>query len=247
MKEWLRLLGGIALVFGVLVLAAELVPGAPVVSAFVEARPWLMRSDVTQLVFLSASLILMFILSKGNVSSYGLRGTSLRQLGRCLAVGSCAAVVVGFLAMVVGSMGGPPGGEGVGGPSEWGFLKLVISVWVVASTSEEMLFRGLIQSFLAPLKHHGVRLLGRRLSLPVTVAAVGLGRSHLGLLRRMASPMVALIVVSATVVGFIAGYYREKTGSIVPAIAVHMIFNIIGGGIPMILMTVMSRQGAAGP
>jgi membrane protease YdiL (CAAX protease family) len=53
--------------------------------------------------------------------------------------------------------------------------------------------------------------------------------------------MVALVVPTATILGFIAGYFREKTGSIVPAIVAHFVFNVVGAGIPMLGMLVMSR------
>ena len=34
------------------------------------------------------------------------------------------------------------------------------------------------------------------------------------------------IVIFGTILGVIAGYYREKTNSLVPAIIVHLCFNI---------------------
>lgn len=35
-------------------------------------------------------------------------------------------------------------------------------------------------------------------------------------------------LANAAVLGLIAGYYREKSGSLIPAIGAHMTFNIVG-------------------
>jgi len=39
---------------------------------------------------------------------------------------------------------------------------------------------------------------------------------------------VIATIISAFIVGVIAGYYCEKTESLAPAILVHMLFNMIG-------------------
>jgi membrane protease YdiL (CAAX protease family) len=61
----------------------------------------------------------------------------------------------------------------------------------------------------------------------------------------MDSRMVVLIVISATALGFIAGYFRERTNSLMPAIAVHMTFNIVTGVFPQLLM--MAVSGGVSP
>ena len=47
--------------------------------------------------------------------------------------------------------------------------------------------------------------------------------------------MLIAILVSTTVLGFIAGYYREKTGSLLPAISAHTTFNIVGTLTPVVV------------
>jgi membrane protease YdiL (CAAX protease family) len=54
--------------------------------------------------------------------------------------------------------------------------------------------------------------------------------------------MVVFIVINATILGLLAGYYRETSGSIIPAIAVHMTFNVVGAGLPMVLMRVIAKS-----
>jgi len=41
----------------------------------------------------------------------------------------------------------------------------------------------------------------------------------------------------AVIFGVIAGYYREKTGSLVPAVIVHMKFNISGSFVDFLVGT----------
>jgi membrane protease YdiL (CAAX protease family) len=240
-KHWGRLPAAIALALGVVALASGVIPEIPGVRALVEDHWWLTRGDVIQFVFFWVSLVLMVALSRGRVASYGLRGADVREIRSVLAAAGSVAVAVGVLAAVLGASsgnGGPGGGPVFRGGS---FLKTVVSVWIVASISEEMLFRGLIQSFLKPLGDHGFSLFGRRLSLPVTVAAIGFGLIHLGLLTMAPGAVVAVIVVSATILGFIAGYYREKSGSILPAIVAHFTFNVLGAGIPMLTAFILPR------
>jgi membrane protease YdiL (CAAX protease family) len=48
-------------------------------------------------------------------------------------------------------------------------------------------------------------------------------------------PLLIGILISTTVMGFIGGYYRERSGSLLPAIAAHMTFNVVGTTVPMLL------------
>jgi len=114
----------------------------------------------------------------------------------------------------------------------------LITVAFFASICEEIFYRGLIYSFLAPLAALRFKFFKIYVSLPVAVSGLMFGLGHLCLLGRMNLAMVNGILISATLLGFIAGYYREKTGSLLPAIAAHITFNLVGFGIPMILMSV---------
>lgn len=109
-------------------------------------------------------------------------------------------------------------------------LQVVVSVWIVASICEEVLHRGLIQSFLDPLKGYGITIFGIRFSLPVVTVALLFGFMHIVLLTTGVDGfLVGCIVGSSIVLGMVAGYYREKSGSLLPAILVHMLFNAYGG------------------
>jgi membrane protease YdiL (CAAX protease family) len=95
-----------------------------------------------------------------------------------------------------------------------------------------VLTRGLVQGFLEPLKDYGLRVFRLRLSIPVIVGAVFFGLMHLALLSTGAdAAAVVTIALFAVVLGLIAGYYRESTGSLWPAILVHFLFNVWGSAV----------------
>ena len=111
----------------------------------------------------------------------------------------------------------------------------ILFVWLIASTCEEVFYRGLLLGWLMPLA--GIRLgIGRaKLSVPVLLCGLAFGLGHLCLAGKVPPPMLVMILISTTLTGFVAGYYREKTGSLLPAIAAHMTANIVGTLLPKVL------------
>lgn len=168
------------------------------------------------------SLILILILSKGKNPEYGFKiGENLR-LKQTIIVGFIAGLIITSTTLYL-PIKPPPGTE------EFSFIQVVILIWIYASICEEVLTRGLIQGYLSPLKQFGFSLFGFRISIPVLVAALFFGAMHIALLTvGLDSFSVWAIVVSAFIMGIIAGYYREKTQSIIPAIIIHMLFNVSG-------------------
>ena len=121
------------------------------------------------------------------------------------------------------------------GPWTGGLPQTVLFVWIIASICEEVFYRGLLQGVLDPLRKYGVRVLGVRFTAPVALCAVAFGLGHLCLRGMVPTPMLIAILISTTALGFIAGYFREKTGSLVPAIAAHMTFNVVGTLMPLLV------------
>ena len=221
------------LVLGVLLWVLVLmVSSIPVMTeggkALMAKASWLSSGATTQVMMVGASFVLIAALSRGRLSRYGFKMATAAKIKAAFIFGSIAAVVVQVALAVVWQVLPPSTGHpALAGAS---FLKIVITVWILASICEEVLHRGLIQSFLEPLRGYGTAVFGIRLSLPVIVAAVLFGAVHLMLLTTGADGyLVGGIVGCATVLGLVAGYYREKTGSLVPAILVHMVFNAYGG------------------
>jgi len=193
------------------------------VGAFImslDGLPELIRSNHTTMLFLS--LLIILILSKGRISSYGFKLTRDIRLKQ-ITLWSFGIAVVGTLLQAFIP------GKGLTFLEGFSFPRVVIFIWIYASICEEVLTRGLIQGYLKPLVKYGFTIFKPRISLPVLVGALFFGSMHLALLTMgVGSFMVFTIVLLAFILGIIAGYYREKTGSIIPAIITHMVFNISG-------------------
>lgn len=168
------------------------------------------------------SILIMLALSKGNISTYGFKIAENVPLKKI----TMLALSIGIIVTLVGAFMSLEENTAAEGFS---FIHVVIFIWICASISEEVLTRGLVQGFLEPLKKYGLTVLELRISLPVLVSAIIFGLMHMGLLTiGMGIYPVLYIVFFAFIVGMIAGYYREKTGSLMPAIMIHMLVNIGG-------------------
>lgn len=107
-------------------------------------------------------------------------------------------------------------------------LQLVLFVWLYASVCEEVLTRGLLQSLVAGTGRESAGT--KRALTPVPVSAGFFGAMHLVLNGSM-GPAAVVPILLATRPGFAAGRYRQSTGSLIPAVMIHLLFNI-GGMLP---------------
>jgi hypothetical protein len=181
-------------------------------------------SFVTHSVMLALSVAAMWLLSKGRLDLYGITKGAYEFSPRILMWVLPTAVL--SLASTIAS----PGGQGTGGPFELTKSQIVVFVWVYASICEELLTRGLLQTLLGGNSRVGAGA-PRKLSMPVIVSALFFGAMHLVLVKSMglaAVPVILLVVF----LGLVAARYRERTGSLLPAIIVHALFNI-GGTLPL--------------
>jgi membrane protease YdiL (CAAX protease family) len=212
----------LALFLGVLVLALSSSAAIALSGRFpgpVQSLP-MGSGFVVQAFFLVLSTALIFILSRGAVSNYGFSAAVNIRFSEIVVLG----LITGILSAVAGTL--VPGEIAVE-PADASLTDIIIGVWVLASIAEEVLTRGLIQGFLRPLTGFGFSLCGIRISIPVLISTLFFGLMHLGMLSAGADfPPVAVIVVFAFILGLIAGYHREKSGSLIPAITVHICANI---------------------
>ena len=190
-------------------------------STLIQTKLWLMLfiNHTAMLVF---SIIVMLVVSKGKLARYGFKMAGNIQLKQIILLGLGIGII---LTLVEASL---PGKESsiLGDLS---FLQTVVFIWLYASICEEVFIRGLIQSSLAPLTKYGVTVLVWRISFPVLISALLFGLLHLVQSAMGAGGYKVFITVFfAFVLGIIAGYYRERTGSLVPAITVHMFANVGG-------------------
>jgi len=234
MSNNIRLLVGIVAGAAIVYLAVFVIPFLQPFKGIVQSMP-MSYGDMTQAIYFVVSLALMIILSRGKLYEYGFRLVAFKPLLKAVLISIPVMLVLMVIMMISVMLSGVmPGSYGPVGQMGMSLNKAIISVWLIASTCEELFFRGLLYGFLAPLKEKGFSLFRIQISLPVTVCALMFGLGHLCLLSMMPGVMVANIVVATTICGFIAGYFREQTGSLIPAIAVHMTFNIVGSTLPLL-------------
>ena len=239
MKNSVRLIQTIILWACIYFLSVFVIPSISFIAGFVKSHSWINNGDITQIMFLVISLILMYLFSNGKLSTFGFKSVKISKLAKSVLIAFIFSFVLIILNIIIMAIAGPATEGGESSRMTGGMLKTIISVWIIASICEELFCRGLIQGFLAPLKKYGFKLFKLDISVPVGVSALLFGIGHFCLWGRMPNLMVVFSVINATILGTIAGYHREKTGSIIPAIAVHMTFNIVGYLVIMILMKLM--------
>lgn len=186
-----------------------------------QTKLWLVLF-INHTAMLILSIIIMLVASKGKLSRYGFklaRNVQVRQIILCgLGLGIISTLIAASLPGKESSVAG-----------ELSFLQTVVFIWLYASICEEVFARGLIQSSLSRLTEYGFTVSERRISLPVLTSALLFGLVHLiQSVMGAGGYQVLVIVLFAFVLGLIAGYQRERTGSLVPAIMVHVFANVGG-------------------
>lgn len=223
LPAYLRLLMALLLGLAISVITLK----APDIFPITETSPSWMRAFITHTFMWILSVLIALILTKGKLRDYGFTKGKFRLTGKIFlwVIPMAILSVIGFLAS--------RSGEDVKGILDLSHLQSIVFVWIYASTCEEIFTRGLLQSFLAPLAKYGFNLFKRwRLSLPVLFSGLFFGMMHIVAIDKMGPP----VIVFTSILGIIAGYYREKTESLIPAIIIHALFNI-GGMLPMWLLS----------
>lgn len=144
--------------------------------------------------------------------------------------GMITGQILSILILKISGFGLDPSGQGHSVVANLNALQFFLFIFLLASISEEFLFRGFTQNFFSPLKSIGIRISQKVfIGLPAILTGVLFGLGHLILLTTETSgPMIFRIVVMTSVVGIIAGYFQEKHQSILPAIVIHMTVNLPG-------------------
>jgi len=102
----------------------------------------------------------------------------------------------------------------------------LLFIAILASLSEELLFRGFLQNFLNPFRSFGIPFRKAKLTLPVIISGTLFGLMHFALMGTGASfNYVIQIVIFGILMGMIAGYFQEKYNNFIYAFIVHMTAN----------------------
>jgi membrane protease YdiL (CAAX protease family) len=193
------------------------------------------KISLTQTLELTLSLLAIVILGRGRFAEYGFRlpkkdgGTAATEY-RWLTL-SLFAPLLGMAATIAVLT---LGGNGNPVVKQLSLPQIVLFVWIFSSVIEEVFTRGFLQGHLSVLSGRYIKLLFFRIELPVFIAAFFFACMHLVL------PFVGADAVTTVVIwlftfslGLLAGQLRARTGSLIPAIVVHVLANIGGmiGGI----------------
>lgn len=181
----------------------------------------------TESIFLLCSLALAGWLTKGRMAAFGFTKGSFRLTAKFF-LWLLPMLAIATL-QVLGSPAGEPSSHTGRGPIE-SPIGVILTVWIYASICEEVLTRGLLQSWLSALTQYRVRLGRWALSVPVLTSALFFAAMHVVLWPKL-GPATLLVILLVGILGVIAGHYREKTGSLIPAILIHSFFDI-GGTLP---------------
>ena len=187
----------------------------------------------THLLMVFFSFLIMLVHGPGKLTDFGLKSC---EAGAFRAPLLWALVGGVFLQLILYLTFPSFLGKPIGPSADYSLAQTVLFVWLLASFAEEFLFRGLIQGILSPLERWQVSLGPISLSIPVIVAALLFGLVHLGLLTmKVDFKYVLVITAGAFFVGLLTGYFREKTGSLWPAVVMHVLFNMTGSAVESVL------------
>jgi membrane protease YdiL (CAAX protease family) len=166
------------------------------------------------------ALVLIAFVSRRQIRSYGFRLVSGRTLLFSLVLGLLLGVAVRCLAWLLAT-------EEPAMFTEVAMWQVVALFWIGAPIQEEIIFRGLFQTTLERGIPTVTSIGGWSLSIAALGSAVIFSLVHLGLLSVGASwGTVVFIGGSALLLGVAAGQCRWRTGSLIPSIVIHALFNM---------------------
>jgi membrane protease YdiL (CAAX protease family) len=238
MKKILILILAIA-IWRAKILLCGLVLKIGFIKKLLDSVEWLNSSHIVQFSMLIIAVLLIIIIGKNKFSNFGFKGAPVKVVLNSILLAFGVSLVL-FLANGIYMNITSSVASSQVSFLESNFLSRIILIWIIASSVEEIFYRGFLQTYLEPLKDIGLKLGKVYLSLPVMLTALMFGFMHLCLKGMLPWIMVRFIILNATILGLIAGYYREKTGSLIPAYFVHLTFNVVGMMIPQIMMMVQT-------
>ena len=187
---------------------------------------WWPPSFLTHTLMLLISFLTMVVMSGGRLSGYGFTRGSFHLSATILLwiIPTSILSVLQYVAIRSGAT--------TSDLFHLSRVQTIIFIWVYASLCEEVFVRGLLQGYLSLSGTHKVVLIRRwPLSAPVLFCGLFFGAMHVVLWTKM-GPLAIVPMILATGLGVVTGYYREKTGSLIPGVLIHGLFNI-GGSLPL--------------
>ncbi|HOP05773.1 MAG TPA: CPBP family intramembrane metalloprotease [candidate division Zixibacteria bacterium] len=200
-----------------------------------------LKIATTQALELILSLGAILVVGRGDFIAYGFCRPARDPYGRIQwLVPVLVAPVVGAAASILTLA---CGGSGNPTAKQMTLPEIILFIWILSSTIEELFTRGFLQSHLGPMNGRRIHFLFWHIELPAFISAVFFAAMHLVLLFAGVDAVTMITVLLFTfTIGLLAGHTRAGTGSLYPAIGVHMLGNVGGmiGGILYSVYTVLS-------
>jgi membrane protease YdiL (CAAX protease family) len=191
-----------------------------------EEQPWLSTLIISPVVALT-SLLLIFFISQGNPGSYGLKGIPLGDLLFLSAIGFIIAMILMFIGEIALLSMKVQRSPWLTGDKTREQLVAALLLVIFPSVSEELVFRGVIQSFV-----DSQEVISGQPAFIVTPGVIAgamlFGVVHVTLVSQKHVLEVVITVVIALILGIIAGIFLNSSGSLLPAIVLHASFNLLG-------------------
>jgi len=210
-----------------LLITGLLVALVPTLSPVLTSPPWMVPWGFT--VELLTALGLIRLLSKGDWGRYGFSLRGNLELKKAAVAGLIVTCAINGVARIL-NLFFPITGH----PSPTISVLYAVSVYCIfGPITEEIIFRGLTQSYLAMHLKGSFTLFKWRITFPALIAAILHAGVHIPLLFAGADILSVILIVSANfVVAVMLGYFRDQTGSLAAPILIHALYNVIGFIIP---------------
>jgi membrane protease YdiL (CAAX protease family) len=167
------------------------------------------------------SIILILVSSKGNLKIYGFKKVRFKAFINPILIILIYSFVISLIQYYAKIHRGSSSMEAQP------VLLLILVLFFIGPITEELLFRGYLQTGLNDLKQKGVYLFNLFFSVPVIIGALLFALFHLFNIQNNNYIFVLFTVMDCFFFGLISGYYREKTESIYPSIVIHSLANIL--------------------
>jgi hypothetical protein len=165
-------------------------------------------------VSVAVALTLIFTLARGlaGIRQFGFSIPHARYLGWAVALGAPLALAAGALGHMF------PSSSPID-TSKLPLWMLALFFGVGAPIQEEIIFRGLLQSFLEERWKLTLAMARMQLSAAVVFVALLFGLVHL--------ESGTAVAAGAIVLGLAAGELRRRSSSVIPAVMAHALFNVV--------------------
>ena len=184
-------------------------------------------------IVLCMALLCMFLLSAGNLSLWGVALLRIDYLLTVVLVGSTIAIVVLLFSERIS-----PTSPAMKPPQDSsGLIAYILLIVVLASVSEEFLFRGVVQNTIDVWFLISIQLGPILLTSGAIVSAVIFSLVH-AMPAKMMGISPAVLMTSSFILGLSAGIALTMTMSLIAPILIHSIFNLAG----MLLPSLFGRR-----